>query len=83
MSRERVKCAFCGRKIHLLTEDYALVKQGNEKTWLCGNCWDDLKSLQTELEAQGFTMDKLIREYIRLRQVVEQLIAKLQRNRKA
>jgi hypothetical protein len=83
MSRERVKCAFCGRKIHLLAEDYALVKQGNEKTWFCGHCWDDLKSLQNELESQGFEMDKLIREYIRLRQVVEQLIAKLQHNRKA
>jgi predicted nuclease with TOPRIM domain len=82
MSREPVKCAFCGRKIHLLLEDYALIKQGNEKTWFCGNCWDDLKSLQTELESQGFEMDKLIREYARLKQVVEQLMDKLNHRQK-
>jgi hypothetical protein len=59
-----------------------VIKQGNEKTWLCGNCWDDLKSLQSELEGQGFELDKLIREYARLKQVVEQLLNKLNRRRK-
>jgi hypothetical protein len=83
MNKDRIRCSLCGHRIHPLSQDYVVIKQGNEKTWLCGNCWDDLKSLQSELEGQGFELDKLIREYIRLWQVVEQLIAKLQHNRRA
>jgi len=77
MNREHIRCCICRHRIHPLRQDYVIVKRGNEKAWFCGNCWDDLKSLQSELESQGFELDKLIREYERLRQVVEQLIAKL------
>jgi len=77
MSREHIRCCICRHRIHPLRQDYVIVKRGNEKAWFCGNCWEVLESIKNSLEAQGFELDKLIREYAGLKQVVEDLLVKL------
>jgi hypothetical protein len=82
MSRERAKCVFCGRKIHPLSQDYVVFKQGGEKTWFCEKCWDELEMIGNSLTSQEIMLDKLVREFAGLKQTVEELLAKFNRRRK-
>jgi hypothetical protein len=67
------KCSICRRKIRL-KDEYLHEVRGGQNRWYCARCYESLEGIENTLEGIGFELDKLIREFGGLKQVVEDLL---------